>query len=69
MENNDILTESQKEFIKSNCEATADLISLTRRAFNDDSLDGRTKEGRAVRAYMSQEGLLYKRQSTKGLKV
>jgi phage gpG-like protein len=60
MENNDILTEQQKEFIKSNYKTTSDLISLTRSAFNDDSLDGRTKEGRAVREYMVQEGLLYK---------
>lgn len=54
-----MLTDQQKEFIRNHYDKTPNLIELTRRAFNDDSLDGRTKEGRAVREFMLDEALEY----------
>jgi hypothetical protein len=54
------LSEEQKSFIDSNYHDIPDLIQLTRLTFNDNSLDGRTKEGRSVRSYLSQKGLNYK---------
>lgn len=53
------LTEEQKNVIRGNYEQTPDLIELTRLAFNDDSLDGRTKEGRAVRTFLIKAKLDY----------
>jgi hypothetical protein len=50
------LTEEQESFINKNCSKITDLIELTRAVFMDDSLDGRTKEGRAVRAYLIKIG-------------
>lgn len=54
------LTDEQKEFIKNNFNNIPDLIELTRRVFNDDSLDGRTKEGRAVRDFLAKHKINYK---------
>ena len=54
------LSEDQKKFIDSNYHDLSDLIQLTRLTFNDHSLDGRTKQGRLVREYLSQKGLNYK---------
>ncbi len=53
------LTEEQQEFIKNNFLEIPDLIELTRQVFKDDTLDGRTKEGRAVRAYLVGSNLEY----------
>lgn len=53
------LTEEQKEFINSNVDRVRDLSQLTRETFMDDSLDGRTKEGRVVREYMLSSGIDY----------
>ena len=53
------LTEDQKNFIRENYMLISDLIELTRQAFNDDSLDGRTKEGRAVRKFLVDNNLEY----------
>lgn len=53
------LTEEQQQFIKNNFLEIPDLIELTRQVFKDDTLDGRTKEGRAVRAYLVQSNLEY----------
>jgi hypothetical protein len=50
------LTEDQKKFIDSNVSRIPDLIELTRATFMNESLDGRTKEGRAVRAYLIEKG-------------
>ena len=50
------LSEDQKGFIDKNASSITDLIELTRAVFMDDSLDGRTKEGRAVRAYLIEKG-------------
>lgn len=61
------LTKDQKLFIDENFSQLPDLIELTRAAFMDDGLDGRTKEGRAVREYLAQKDLNYK--TTKAEKV
>lgn len=54
------LTEDQKKFISDNFKEMQDLNLLTQKAFDDDSLDGRSKEGRAVRKFMIEKGLEYK---------
>jgi len=53
------LTDDQKEFIKDNHKKMPDLIALTRAVFMDDNIDGRSKEGRAVRAFLVKENLDY----------
>ena len=45
------LTEEHKKFIDENHAKIPDLIELTRAVFGDDEIDGRSKEGRAVRKY------------------
>jgi phage gpG-like protein len=57
----------QKKFIDEHFAQMPDLIELTRAVFMNDSLDGRTKEGRAVREYLAQQDLNYK--TTKAEKV
>ena len=54
------LTEEQQNFIRENYMLISDLIELTRQVFNDNTLDGRTKEGRAVRKYLVDNNLEYK---------
>ncbi len=54
------LTEEQQNFIRENYMLISDLIELTRQVFNDNTLDGRTKEGRAVRKYLVDNDLEYK---------
>jgi len=61
------LTEEQKEYIQSNYKKTPNLIQLTKDVFMDEKLDGRSREGRAVREYMAQQD--YKYQTTKHPKV
>jgi hypothetical protein len=51
------LTQEQKDFIVENKDTITDLIELTRATFSDDTLDGRTKEGRAVRKFLVQENI------------
>ena len=46
------LTNDQKQFINANHKGMPDLIELTRAVFMDDTIDGRSKEGRAVRAFL-----------------
>ncbi len=53
------LTEDQKTFIRDNALKISDLSRLTREVFMNDDLDGRTKEGRAVRAYLASEEIEY----------
>lgn len=53
------LTDQQKTFIKENIDSVNDLTSLTRATFDDKSLDGRSRQGRAVRAYLAQQELDY----------
>jgi len=47
-----VLSDDQKNFILTSYGSISDLIELTRRTFDNDSLDGRTKEGRAVRKFL-----------------
>lgn len=50
------LTDEQKKWLRDNHQVTPDLIQLTRKLFEDDTLDGRTKQGRAVRQFLINEG-------------
>tara|TARA_B100000212_G_scaffold342604_1_gene331223 strand:- start:30051 stop:31109 length:1059 start_codon:yes stop_codon:yes gene_type:complete len=53
------LTQEQEELIDSKGSNIDDLSELTREVFMNESLDGRTKEGRLVRAYLSQKEIEY----------
>tara|TARA_X000001036_G_scaffold300940_2_gene280032 strand:- start:9601 stop:10659 length:1059 start_codon:yes stop_codon:yes gene_type:complete len=61
------LTEEQRKFIDNNYEKIRNLNELTCNVFMGENLDGRTKEGRAVREYMA--GKDYKYKTTKKEKV
>ena len=50
------LTEDQKQFIQKNKDKLTDLGEMTRSVFMDESLDGRTTEGRSVREYLIEIG-------------
>ena len=50
------LTEEQKEWLRENHATTPDLIELTRKLFDSPDIDGRSKEGRAVRKFLIDEG-------------
>ncbi len=54
------LTDDQKEYIKKNVNKVTNLNELTQKCFRDDDLDGRTKEGRAVRKYLIENNIDYK---------
>ena len=54
------LSEEQKKFIRENVKKYPNLTDMTRNVFEDPYLDGRTKEGRAVREFMRLEGIEYK---------
>ena len=51
------LTEEQKAQIEDEFNKTPDLKHITQTVFNDTSLDGRSKEGRAVRAFLINNNL------------
>lgn len=53
------LDDDQKQWLRENYLVTTDLIELTRQLFMNDKLDGRTKEGRAVRQFLISESLEY----------
>lgn len=54
------LTKEQQETILQNCKKTTDLTELTRLAFPDcEKIDGRSKQGRAVRAFLSNRQIEY----------
>lgn len=57
------LTQEHKDFIDDNHKRISNLNELTCAVFMGEGLDGRTKEGRAVRAYMAKKD--YKYQTTK----
>jgi hypothetical protein len=61
------LTEDQKKYIRENHALTPDLIELTQTVFQDESIDGRSKEGRAVRKFCVEEKIDFK--TTKHEKV
>ena len=53
------LTDQQKAYIDTNHKQVPNLIELTRKVFQDDSLDGRTKQGKLVREYLVECGFKY----------
>lgn len=53
------LSQEQKDQIVSLHGSEKSLIEITREVFNDLELDGRSKEGRSVREFLSKEGLEY----------
>jgi len=54
------LTEKQKDFLRENASKIPDLIDLTKQCFENDSLDGRSKEGRAVRKFLVENSIEFK---------
>lgn len=54
------LTEEQKEIVRETYKKSTDLNEIVRAAFQNPSLDGRSKEGRLVRKYMIDAGLKFK---------
>jgi hypothetical protein len=54
------LSEAQKQFIRDNFKSNPNLLELTRQVFEDPNIDGRSKEGRAVREFLAEENLEYK---------
>jgi hypothetical protein len=54
------LNKDQKEFLRVNSQDTPDLIDLTKKCFGDESLDGRSKEGRAVRKFLVENSIKFK---------
>tara|TARA_R110001592_G_scaffold65344_1_gene200625 strand:+ start:5531 stop:6565 length:1035 start_codon:yes stop_codon:yes gene_type:complete len=57
------LTDEQKELALDMFNDDPNIINITKRVFEDDSLDGRSKEGRAVSKFLAKNGL--KAQTTK----
>ena len=51
------LTNSQKDFLRENHHKIPNLLELTRALFTNDDIDGRSKEGRAVRKFLIEENL------------
>jgi len=62
------LTEEQKKYIDNNYLHIPDIDQLTRITFEDKSLDGRNKEGKAVAHYMLEKGYGYKTKVHKKVK-
>ena len=54
------LSKEQKEFLRENAARVPDLIDLTRQCFDRKDLDGRSKEGRAVRRFLAENAIEYK---------
>ncbi len=54
------LSKEQQIFVDENFHKIPDLIELTRAVFKDGTIDGRSKEGRAVRKYLSDNNVKYK---------
>ena len=57
--NNIELTEEQKTQIQDEFSKNPDLKHITQTVFEDDALDGRSKEGRAVRAFLINNNLTF----------
>ena len=53
------LSEEQKGFLRDNATQIPDLIDLTRQCFDRKDLDGRSKEGRAVRKFLADNAIEY----------
>lgn len=50
--NNFKLSEEQEKQILKEFKKNPDLMSITRKVFKDENIDGRSKQGRAVRAFL-----------------
>ena len=61
------LSEQQKTIIIEEFKKNPNIIDITKKVFEDDSLDGRSKEGRAVIKYLAENGL--KAKTTKHKKL
>jgi hypothetical protein len=61
------LSAEHEQLILDNYDSCPDLIELTRLVFGDETLDGRTKEGRTVRSFLIEQNLSFK--TTKREKV
>lgn len=53
------LTEDQKKMILAEFKKNPDLREITRKVFNDPSIDGRSIQGRLVRNFLAQQNLSY----------
>ena len=62
-----ILSEEQKNKILAEFDENPNIIDITKKVFEDQSLDGRSKEGRAVTKFLAENGL--KARTTKHKKV
>ena len=51
------ISEEQKTFLQENAARIPDLIDLTRQCFENDTLDGRSREGRAVRKFLVENSI------------
>jgi hypothetical protein len=56
------LTEEHIDFLKKNSKKHQDLNILTQKCFDNDDLDGRTKEGRAVRKFLIENDIKFNTQ-------
>ena len=54
------LTKEQQDFLRENASKIPNLIDLTKQCFEDDSLDGRSKEGRAVRKFLVENSINFR---------
>ena len=54
------LSNEQKEFLRENASRIPNLIDLTKQCFKDDYLDGRSKEGRAVRKFLVENAIEFR---------
>lgn len=61
------LTPEQEDFILNNYKSIKDLNVLTQKCFDDETIDGRTIQGKLVRAFLVKNKLDYK--TTKHIKV
>lgn len=61
------LTKEQEEFIFDNYKKVKDLNALTQKCFDDETLDGRTKQGKLIRTFLVKNNLDYK--TSKHVKV
>jgi len=61
------LTQDQEDFILNNHKLIKDLNALTQKVFNDESLDGRTIQGKLIRAFLVKNNLKYS--TSKHIKV
>ena len=51
------LNKEQRKYLRENHKKIPDLIKLTQAVFLDETLDGRSKEGRAVKDFLIKEEL------------